>query len=107
MPSTDTPDESAAAKAVRLLGGPVKAAVTLDVPDHRYQTVQSWVKTQVPAVYCPRIVALLPEMKLWDLRPDDWYRYWPSLIGSKGAPHVEGFVPVPHPMRRSGDLKAA
>jgi DNA-binding transcriptional regulator YdaS (Cro superfamily) len=22
----------------------------------------------------------------WDLRPDDWYRIWPELIGAEGAP---------------------
>ena len=24
----------------------------------------------------------------WDLRPDDWHRIWPELIGSKGAPSI-------------------
>ena len=24
----------------------------------------------------------------WDLRPDDWHRIWPELIGKKGAPAV-------------------
>jgi DNA-binding transcriptional regulator YdaS (Cro superfamily) len=24
----------------------------------------------------------------WDLRPDDWHRIWPELIGSDGAPEV-------------------
>lgn len=30
----------------------------------------------------------------WDLRPDDWYRIWPELIGAEGAPPVP--VPVPN-----------
>jgi DNA-binding transcriptional regulator YdaS (Cro superfamily) len=25
----------------------------------------------------------------WDLRPDDWHRIWPELIGQAGAPDVE------------------
>lgn len=25
----------------------------------------------------------------WDLRPDDWHRIWPELVGKKGAPKVE------------------
>lgn len=25
----------------------------------------------------------------WDLRPDDWDRIWPELIGTEGAPAVE------------------
>lgn len=45
----------AAARAVAILGGPVAAARVLDLPGHRYQTVQSWLKTQVPAEYCPLI----------------------------------------------------
>jgi DNA-binding transcriptional regulator YdaS (Cro superfamily) len=24
----------------------------------------------------------------WDLRPDDWPRFWPELIGAEGAPAV-------------------
>jgi DNA-binding transcriptional regulator YdaS (Cro superfamily) len=24
----------------------------------------------------------------WDLRPDDWHRIWPELIGADGAPEV-------------------
>lgn len=24
----------------------------------------------------------------WDLRPDDWHRHWPELIGADGAPPV-------------------
>jgi len=24
----------------------------------------------------------------WDLRPDDWHRIWPELIGQQGAPAV-------------------
>jgi hypothetical protein len=87
MPNTAISAESPAAKAVRLLGGPVRTAERLKV--ERYQTVQSWVKHQIPAVYCPQIVLELGnEVKLWELRPDDWYRYWPSLVGTDGAPAV-------------------
>lgn len=24
----------------------------------------------------------------WDLRPDDWWKNWPELIGAEGAPAV-------------------
>jgi DNA-binding transcriptional regulator YdaS (Cro superfamily) len=27
-------------------------------------------------------------VKRWDLRPDDWHRIWPELIGADGAPAV-------------------
>lgn len=26
--------------------------------------------------------------KLWDLRPNDWHRIWPELIGTPGAPAI-------------------
>lgn len=29
-----------------------------------------------------------PSDALWDLRPDDWHRIWPELVGTKGAPDV-------------------
>lgn len=29
------------------------------------------------------------EVRRWDLRPDDWHRIWPELIGAEGAPPVE------------------
>lgn len=27
-------------------------------------------------------------VRLWDLRPADWHRIWPELIGADGAPAV-------------------
>lgn len=27
-------------------------------------------------------------VRRWDLRPDDWHRIWPELIGADGAPAV-------------------
>lgn len=27
-------------------------------------------------------------VRRWDLRPDDWHRIWPELIGQPGAPDV-------------------
>lgn len=29
-----------------------------------------------------------PDARLWDLRPDDWHRIWPELIGTDDAPDV-------------------
>lgn len=26
------------------------------------------------------------KVRRWDLRPDDWHRIWPELIGTEGAP---------------------
>lgn len=28
-------------------------------------------------------------VRRWDLRPTDWHRIWPELIGIKGAPEPE------------------
>lgn len=28
-------------------------------------------------------------LRRWHLRPKDWFRIWPELIGRKGAPKVE------------------
>lgn len=28
-------------------------------------------------------------VRRWDLRPEDWHRIWPELIGTDGAPSVE------------------
>lgn len=27
-------------------------------------------------------------VRRWDLRPDDWHRIWPELVGVEGAPAV-------------------
>jgi DNA-binding transcriptional regulator YdaS (Cro superfamily) len=27
-------------------------------------------------------------VRRWDLRPNDWHRIWPELIGTAGAPEV-------------------
>ena len=27
-------------------------------------------------------------VRRWDLRPEDWHRIWPELIGTPGAPEV-------------------
>jgi len=63
------PRETPAAKAVRLLGGPVRAAARLHV--ERYQTVQSWLRHRIPAEYCPLIERETGgAVRCEDLRPD-------------------------------------
>jgi DNA-binding transcriptional regulator YdaS (Cro superfamily) len=56
MTTQITPNE-AARHAIRLLGGPSKAARLLKVKNASHQTVQSWLKYRVPAEYCPEIEA--------------------------------------------------
>jgi DNA-binding transcriptional regulator YdaS (Cro superfamily) len=36
-------------------------------------------------------------VRRWDLRPSDWHRIWPELIGAKGSPSLQ---------RSLGDLGA-
>lgn len=33
-------------------------------------------------------------VRRWDLRPDDWHRIWPELIGAEGAPEPSVAPPV-------------
>jgi DNA-binding transcriptional regulator YdaS (Cro superfamily) len=40
--------------------------------------------------YCVAIErATENKVRRWDLRPDDWHRIWPELIGIEGAPAVD------------------
>lgn len=42
-----------------------------------------------PAERCVQIEeATGRAVRRWDLRPDDWHRIWPELIGADGAPDV-------------------
>lgn len=42
----------------------------------------------VPAEHCAQIEAVTAfEVRRWDLRPHDWHRIWPELIGTEGAPN--------------------
>jgi DNA-binding transcriptional regulator YdaS (Cro superfamily) len=61
-------------RAVDLLGGPSAAARRLGVPGQRYQTVQSWLRTRVPAQYCPSIERETSRRVVCEqIRPDiDW-----------------------------------
>lgn len=69
-----TPAQQAAKQAVALLGGSVQAARRLRVKNERYQTVQAWLRTRVPAEYCPLIERELQgQVTCEQLRPDiEW-----------------------------------
>ena len=42
------------------------------------------------AEYAKQIqIATGGKVMVWDTRPDDWFRVWPELIGTKGAPAVK------------------
>ena len=43
----------------------------------------------VPSDHCAAIEAATDRTVMrWDLRPDDWHRIWPELIGQPGAPAI-------------------
>jgi len=47
----------------------------------------------VPIERCVQIEhATSGAVRRWDLRPTDWHRIWPELIGQPGAPEVAGKV---------------
>lgn len=51
-------------------------------------TVSQWrARGRVPAGHCAAIEqATDGAVSRWDLRPDDWHRIWPELVGTEGAP---------------------
>lgn len=34
------------------------------------------------------------KVRRWDLRPEDWHRIWPELIGIDGAPEIQAEQPA-------------
>lgn len=65
----------AARRAIELLGGVVRAARALNVKGGRHQTVQAWLKSRVPAEYCPTIERETGgAVRCEELRPDiEWH----------------------------------
>lgn len=54
------------------------------------QTVSNWRKRGVPINYCATIEQACDRAVMrWHLRPDDWHRIWPELVGQPGAPEPE------------------
>jgi DNA-binding transcriptional regulator YdaS (Cro superfamily) len=87
-PKAVTPGE-ALRLAVKESGGLTAVASKLGVT---IQRLGNWAdRDAVPVEFCNQLViATGGRLQLWDLRPDDWHRIWPYLIGTAGAPQVEG-----------------
>jgi DNA-binding transcriptional regulator YdaS (Cro superfamily) len=85
----------ALSRAIGVLDGPTKAAKALGVPGYRYQTVQAWSRSRVPAEYCPAIeretAARGSPVTCEELRPDvDW-----SVLRTRSIPQSSaGVVPT-------------
>ena len=74
--------------AVDLLGGQAALASAIGV---KQQNVWNWLNRggNVPPEFCAAIERTTNgAARRWSLRPDDWYRIWPELIGADGAPSV-------------------
>lgn len=83
--------------AIELLGGPAATAGILGVS---VQAVCFWRdgRRRFPVEHCSTIEReTAMRIRRWDLRPDDWHRIWPELIGAEGAPAV----PAPEPAERA------
>ena len=55
----------------------------------KQQHVWNWLHRpgQVPPEHCAAIQAATGVPR-WELRPADWHRIWPELVGAAGAPAV-------------------
>jgi len=74
--------------ACDLVGGQAALAEKIGV---KQQHIWNWLNRQggVPTDHCAAIEqATSRAVMRWDLRPDDWHRIWPELIGKKGAPAI-------------------
>jgi len=70
------------------LGGTVAVARRIKA---RPASVSEWRKKHIPEGRLIELGAQIERagiMRRWDLRPDDWHRIWPELIGAEGAPPV-------------------
>jgi DNA-binding transcriptional regulator YdaS (Cro superfamily) len=75
-------------RAVEHSGGQAQLAAALGV---KQPTVSEWARGErpVPIERCVAIEqATAGAVRRWDLRPDDWPRIWPELIGAEGAPAI-------------------
>ena len=73
-------------RAAEVCGGHGKLAARLGVSP---QSVTNWRQRGIPLWYCTAIeIASAGAVRRWQMRPDDWHRIWPELIGSAGAPAI-------------------
>lgn len=73
------PSVEAAAQAVVLMGGPVRAAKLLGAD--RYQRVQAWMANGLPVEFCARVErAISGKLTRREFYPLDWSDIWPELV---------------------------
>ncbi len=72
--------------AAAACGGLAKLA---EVMGESAQTVSNWRARGVPIQKCAQLErATAGIVTRRDLRPDDWHRIWPELVGTEGAPSI-------------------
>lgn len=79
---------SALKLAIKSAGSQAALAALIGV---KQQHVWNWLNRggPVPPEHCAAIqTATKGAVTRWDLRPDDWHRIWPELVGAEGAPAV-------------------
>lgn len=67
-------------------GSRLARAIKAHAPD-----VSMWAagKKPVPIERCVQIEHTTDGLvRRWDLRPEDWWKIWPELVGTEGAPAV-------------------
>jgi DNA-binding transcriptional regulator YdaS (Cro superfamily) len=70
------------------VGGPSVIAQRLGISQ---PSVTQWRMRGVPIERCVQIEqAFDGVVRRWHLRPNDWHRIWPELIGIEGAPAIAG-----------------
>ena len=80
---------SAMEAACQIAGGAValsrELGVTVGAVNHWRTGVRPF-----PFERCVQIERITAgRVRRWDLRPDDWDRVWPELIGAPGAPKIK------------------
>lgn len=77
------------AQAIEDAGGPSRVAHLLDCS---VQAACFWRdgKREFPPEHCAVLEANgKGRVRRWHMRPTDWHRIWPELVGAEGAPAVE------------------
>jgi len=64
-----------------------EVAVTLDIDEQYLYQILRGLRAAAPAL-ARSLNYIDADARLWDLRPDDWHRIWPELIGTEGAPAI-------------------
>jgi len=77
-----------ASDLIDALGGTTQVARLLGL---KPPSVHEWRAKHIPLQWLVLLAVPIEKAtawRRWDLRPDDWYRIWPELVGAVGAPSL-------------------